>query len=90
MSTSSIELSARAAPQEAEEETNSDNPFNVPKLALAQELLLVTTVCAAQAIVQACLAQSILPDIVIGRSFAVDQVDGTWGPAAYGLTSGQC
>lgn len=89
MSTSSIELSARRASPEPEKETTFDNPFNVPKLALVQELLMVTTVCAAQAIVQACLAQSILPDIVIGQSFAVDQVDGTWGPAAYGLTSGQ-
>ena len=67
-----------------------ENPFLIPRMTLSRELLLVVTVCSAQALVQACLAQGILPDGVIGRSFGVDGADSTWGPAAYGLTSGRC
>lgn len=72
----------------ADDQARNDNPFLIPRLAFSRELLMLVTVCSAQTLVQACLAQGILPDGVIGRGFAVGKADSTWGPAAYGLTSG--
>ena len=63
--------------------------FFIPQPSFWREFLSVVTICSGQALVQACLAQGILPDNVISKSFKVGAVDGTWGPAAYGLTSGQ-
>lgn len=37
---------------------------------------------------QASLAQSFLPDQVIGKAFGAKSTDIAWYPAAYGLTSG--
>ncbi|KAJ5233013.1 hypothetical protein N7468_005969 [Penicillium chermesinum] len=41
-----------------------------------------------QGMVQASLAQSFLPNRVIGESFGAKSVDTAWYPAAYGMTSG--
>lgn len=70
-------------------EASDDGAFLVPHFTLTREITLLLTVCSAQALVQACLAQGILPDLVIGQSFGVDEANGTWGPAAYALTSGK-
>ena len=67
----------------------NDHAFLIPHLPFSREVVLVVTVCSAQALVQASLAQGILPDGVIARSFGVGKADSTWGPAAYALTSGQ-
>jgi MFS family permease len=49
---------------------------------------MLLTVCSAQGLVQASLAQSFLPNLVIGDTFKAQSTDTAWYPAAYGLTSG--
>lgn len=65
------------------------NPFLIPRIPFSRELVMLVTICTAQALVQACLAQGMLPDAVIGQSLGVGSTGSTWGPAAYALTSGQ-
>ncbi|KAF2491839.1 putative aminotriazole resistance protein [Lophium mytilinum] len=83
-----IELENPAQPTFEAADHHIDHPFLISPIAPSREALLLITVCSAQALVQACLAQAILPDSIIARSFSVSDTDGTWGPAAYGLTSG--
>ena len=49
---------------------------------------MLLTICSAQAMVQAVLAQSIIPAEVIGKTFGAQEADISWYPAAYALTSG--
>ena len=68
---------------------NSDNDsFQIETLTLSREIIMLFTVCSAQGIVQAALAQSFLPNLVIGKSFKSQLNDTAWYPAAYGLTCG--
>ena len=65
----------------ASRELDENNPFHIPRLSLAREILIVSTVCSAQALVQAGLAQGLLPDNVIAKAFGVGEANATWGPA---------
>lgn len=62
--------------------------FHIGGLSLTREIALLFTICSAQGMVQASLAQSFLPDQVIGKAFGAKLTDIAWYPAAYGLTSG--
>lgn len=62
--------------------------FSVRPLSQVQEILLNAVLFSAQGTTQSLLAQGILPDQVIGRSFGAKSEDVAWFPAAYGLTAG--
>lgn len=62
--------------------------FHISGLSLTREIFMLFTVCSAQGMVQASLAQSFLPGQVIGEVFGAESADIAWYPAAYGLTSG--
>lgn len=71
-------------------DNEKDNqPFLIKPIPLPRELLMVSTIISAQAVVQACLLQGLLPDQVIAQSFGQDSLDASWGPAGYALTSGE-
>ena len=59
------------------------------KMSLPHEIAFVGMLCTAQFLTQACLAQSIVPLHIIGRSFGITDVSYlSWMPAAYSLTVG--
>jgi MFS family permease len=66
----------------------NDDDFRNERLTLAREIIMLFTVCSAQGIVQAALAQSLLPNLLIGESFHAQSNDTAWYPAAYALTCG--
>jgi hypothetical protein len=72
---------------EAEEVARNDH-FAVRPLSRIQEALFIIVVCSAQGTVLGSLAQGILPDKAIGKSFGASSEDISWFPAAYGLTTG--
>ena len=81
MSTVIVETETEQATKLASDKLDEDNPFNIPRLSLSREILMVITVCSAQALVQAGLAQGLLPDNVIAKAFGVGEANATWGPA---------
>lgn len=66
----------------------SHTDFQIPPLGLPREIIMLFTTCSAQGLVQASLAQSFIPNSVIGETFDAQSTDTAWYPAAYGLTSG--
>lgn len=62
--------------------------FNIGALSHTREIFMLFTICSAQGMVQASLAQGFLPGLVIGEAFGAEQADEAWYPAAYALTSG--
>ena len=59
------------------------------KMSLPHEVAFVGMVCTAQLLTQACLAQSIAPLHIIGKSFGItNPAYLSWMPAAYSLTVG--
>ncbi|KAF2156319.1 MFS general substrate transporter [Myriangium duriaei CBS 260.36] len=64
------------------------DPFHVPSMPFTREVIMLIAVCSAQVMVQAVLAQGILPGTLIGRAFGIPDNEVSWGPAAYGMTSG--
>lgn len=83
-----------ASDTESAKERPNDNkkdngPFLIDPLPLPRELLMVITIISAQAMVQACLLQGLVPVQLIARSFGQDSLDAAWGPAGYALTSGK-
>ncbi|CRG92788.1 putative MFS-type transporter C1683,03c [Talaromyces islandicus] len=62
--------------------------FQIPPLSLPREVIMMFTICSAQGLVQASLAQSFIPNLLIGETFEAKSTDTAWYPAAYGLTSG--
>lgn len=66
----------------------ANNVFHGNPMGMAQEVVVLFTICSAQAMVQAVLAQGILPAEVIGKAFNAEETDIPWYPAAYALTSG--
>ncbi|KAJ5585266.1 uncharacterized protein N7459_005066 [Penicillium hispanicum] len=67
---------------------NKEDAFHIGSLSLTREIVMLFTICSAQGMVQASLAQSFLPGLVIGEAFGAESTDIAWYPAAYGLTSG--
>ncbi|KAH8894438.1 MFS general substrate transporter [Thozetella sp. PMI_491] len=71
---------------------SSSHPFLIPRLNPSREVFMLATLVCTQVMVLGCLSQGIFPDEIIGRSFTTSNdsevPDSTWGPAAYGLTSG--
>ncbi|KAJ5737754.1 uncharacterized protein N7483_002879 [Penicillium malachiteum] len=67
---------------------SNNDAFRIETLTLGREILMLFTICSAQGMVQAALAQSFIPNIVIGESFHAKSHDTAWYPAAYGLTCG--
>ena len=65
-----------------------ETAFHGPRPSFPREVLILLTICSAQAMVQAVLAQSIIPAEVIGKTFHAQEADIPWYPAAYALTSG--
>lgn len=60
-----------------------------PPMSLLREIAFVATICLAQLVTQACLAQSIVPLHIIGRTFGITSPNYlSWMPAAYSLTVG--
>jgi MFS family permease len=70
------------------EMATSHPDFQIPPLSLPREVIMMFTVCSAQGLVQASLAQSFIPNLLIGETFKAQPSDTAWYPAAYGLTSG--
>ncbi|PYH99817.1 MFS general substrate transporter [Aspergillus ellipticus CBS 707.79] len=62
--------------------------FHIGGLSPTREILMLFTICSAQGMVQASLAQGFLPGIMIGEAFGAESTDIAWYPAAYALTSG--
>ena len=74
---------------ERQPSTLSGETFGASKMSLPHEIVFVGMVCTAQLLTQACLAQSIVPLHIIGRSFGItDPSYLSWMPAAYSLTVG--
>ena len=64
-------------------------PFLVEPIPLLREISMVAAIVSAQLMVQACLAQGILPGEVIAQNFGESSINSSWGPASYALTSGK-
>lgn len=73
-------------------ENTESHPFHIPHLSLVREIFMLGTLVCTQVLALGSLSQGIFPDEIIGRSFTTDASEvlgSTWGPAAYGLTSGK-
>lgn len=72
-----------------EEDDSSSYPFLIRDFKLSREVPMLMTLICTQVFVLGCLSQGLFPDSVIGQTFATSSSsENTWGPAAYGLTSG--
>lgn len=82
-------LSEPSLPMESMQidESTSQGPFLIPRLSVFREVFMLVCLVSTQVLGQACLAQGIFPDSVIGTSFGTEN-ESSWGPAAYALTSG--
>jgi hypothetical protein len=74
----------------AQEEVNSSHyPYTIPNFKLSREVSMLLTLSCTQVFILGCLSQGIFPGRVISQQFAIgSSSESSWGPAAYGLTSG--
>ncbi|KAF2171386.1 hypothetical protein M409DRAFT_63688 [Zasmidium cellare ATCC 36951] len=68
--------------------SEKSNAFHITPPPLYREIAMLLVIVSAQAMVQALLAQGIFITSIIREEFHTSVADATWGPAAYGLTSG--
>jgi hypothetical protein len=71
------------------DESTSQGPFLIRRLSVFREVAMLVCLVSTQVLGQACLAQGIFPESVIGTSFGTENEESSWGPAAYALTSGR-
>ena len=64
------------------------NAFHGTAPSFTREVFTLLTICLAQIVVQAVLAQGVIPLEAIGATFGAQETDVAWYPAAYALTSG--
>ena len=79
----------RSAAHNVGEASEDSQPFHNEPTPKVREFFMVIAIVSAQVMVQACLAQGILPGELIAQSFGESRIDSSWGPAGYALTSGK-